>query len=565
MSSEAIANAIPKALLSQVCSTFSDSQHHSSSHRKNVHTLIKLQQQCASQGEEGERHFFLSFLHCLHHVLSVRKNEDLSNKMMRFVCGFLVRLCQQHSNEPSAMRFVENALLYALDNIDAKDKYVRSRLAQIVVAGVSAVEEVGDGVWQLLQVKMVERLYDKEAMVRVHAIHALSRLQSLLVNIKSSDGPVKKSIHELMISVLLKDPSSEVRKAALTQIDILPDTIDFVLTRARDVDPTIRKLFFTRKMREIDIYGLSLEQRDFILKSGLTDRDEMVKKQCVEMIFSVWLPKTSSNLVQFLTSLDVVMNRAVAESALEAFFVAVPDLFSSFPDSYFEHLTVETAFILACWSEHHKRQKTVSVSESLPELSKLAATLLKFHEYLVAVDGDDAAKAEVEFIVSELMTVIGAMMADDTGGDEVGRRQLRACLEDILLNMNISDELFVKACELMRHFVGDLTDHVNTIVSMSADFESVSTMDTAGGSSEEDEQVKIMALLRSVSLISVLLKTSDLSISRFPVLLTVLNTLIIPAVNSRYAVVQAAGLECLGLFAITSLVPYNVHIITLCV
>lgn len=70
---------------------FRDSQHHVTSHRKNVHQLRQLHLEWCRGGEaEREEAFFLLFLQCLNVVLAVRRNEEVVGRMMRFIVGFVV-------------------------------------------------------------------------------------------------------------------------------------------------------------------------------------------------------------------------------------------------------------------------------------------------------------------------------------------------------------------------------------------------------------------------------------------------------------------------------------------
>jgi hypothetical protein len=70
---------------------FTESQHHISSHRKNVHQLRQLHLQWCQGGDaEQEELFFLTFLQCLNVILAVRKNEEVVGRMMRYVVGFVV-------------------------------------------------------------------------------------------------------------------------------------------------------------------------------------------------------------------------------------------------------------------------------------------------------------------------------------------------------------------------------------------------------------------------------------------------------------------------------------------
>lgn len=523
MNSVSIVNAIPSDVFEAVCHAYATAQQHSVNHRKHVHALLTLFKE--QSGAVGEQSFFLANLHCLHHILSIRKNDELSSRLMRFFVGLMVRISTLKTG--ASCRFIENFLLYALESCDAKDKWVRARLCQVVVAGLNGVgDEVSGQVWEAVKSKFKPRLMDKEAMVRVYAVHALARLQALV----DDDG---QSVMDLFMHLLQFDPQAQVRKAVLTQIDVNSQSLPIILTRTRDIDPQIRRTFYAKKMVEIDVLSLSVEERDLVLKAGLSDRDESVQKACVDMIFSHWLPRTSSNLVEFLTCIDVVSNTKVAEDALKAFFAVIPGLFQSFPDSYFDHLTVETVFIFRVYY-------SLNTDLPIPELSTLANVIHRFYQYLVALADDEVAKLECEFIVIELIKVC---MLQDTS-DEVGRRACLGVMQDVVVNLSISEDLFAAAMDLSLRLASSLDDHLAAMVSLSGDFASL-------GQHGSDEHTSILAQFKSVSVVSELLRHLT-TIANYPMLLQLLNELVIPAINSPYALVQSSGLQCLGLFMLNS-------------
>lgn len=182
LSTEALRSHIPKNLFNSVCTLFNDSQHHNTTHRKNIQSLKKLHVESIRTGTE--EHFFCAFLHCLHVLLSLKKGEDAAPRLLRFAVGFIVVLTankQQLTADEGVTRFVENLMMYLLEHVDAKDKTVRARLCQLMVACVNGVDELSDGVWNQFRAKMIERLFDKEASVRVQAAHATARLQVSMI------------------------------------------------------------------------------------------------------------------------------------------------------------------------------------------------------------------------------------------------------------------------------------------------------------------------------------------------------------------------------------------------
>lgn len=123
-----------------VCRLFTESQHNSSSHRQNVHSLRKLLTQCSNDSSMEEQ-FFVSFVHCVMVILGLKKSDEVGTRMIRFVAGFVVYLAEH--GDDTATRLIENLILFCLEHVDAKDKVVRMRLAQLLVACLNAVDELG--------------------------------------------------------------------------------------------------------------------------------------------------------------------------------------------------------------------------------------------------------------------------------------------------------------------------------------------------------------------------------------------------------------------------------------
>lgn len=248
-----------------ICSLFGESQHSSASHRKNVHAFRRLLQQCAGDAAREEQ-LLVSVVHCLTAALAVKRGDEVANRLVRFLAGsvvFIADKCDGGAEE----RFIENLMLFCLEHVDAKDRVVRARLAQLMVACLNAVDELSDSVWGVFRVKMTERLFDKEAAVRVHAVHAMSRLQGLAL---SEEGSL--DVMDIFLDLLQHDPSADVRRAVLTQVDVCPRSLPLILERRRDVDAGIRRHFYAFKMHEVDLKTLTIAQRDDILKTGLADR-----------------------------------------------------------------------------------------------------------------------------------------------------------------------------------------------------------------------------------------------------------------------------------------------------
>ena len=142
MNSAAVAG---EELFESVCSLFGEAQFHVSCHRKNILSLRKLHAKSAESGIDGESLFLQAFSHCLHAVLSLKKNDDTTSRLLRFLVGFIVRSSEQAAAKPNngyVERFVEGLMRHVLEHIDSKEKLVRARLCQVMVACLNSIQEL---------------------------------------------------------------------------------------------------------------------------------------------------------------------------------------------------------------------------------------------------------------------------------------------------------------------------------------------------------------------------------------------------------------------------------------
>ncbi|PJF19834.1 Nuclear condensin complex subunit 3 domain-containing protein [Paramicrosporidium saccamoebae] len=481
---------------------------------------------------------------------------------MRFLVGFLVFSAEKDEvavlgGTSPTTRLIENVMLYALEGVDTKERMVRVRLTQVLVACVNAMDELSDALWSVFRAKMTERLFDKEAAVRVQAVHAMARLQSMTL---CEDSEL--TVQAVFLELMAHDPVAEVRKAVLGQIDVNETTLEAILLRRRDVDSGIRRFFYAKKMGDIDVRTLSMKQRDNVLRTGLIDRDPNVRRACVEMVFGRWIQAAENNLIQLLMSLDVIGHAPVAEYALKAFYETTPEMFTVFPSAYFENLTPETAIALRVYCE----QPGSNAGELLPEMSELAHHAKRIYESILAGDSDDSYRTEAEFMLCELFKVIGVL----DGSDEMGRRVVQGLLVDLLSNLELGDVVFSKALELLSKMSPDLDEFLQTVGQLVADLhelhsvpangledqlqKSLESLTLLGGANAVlPEDVRIMAQLRCLEIVMAAFQLPAVSLSRHPAILSLLNEVIIPAVNSPYAVVQTKGLLCLGIACTMSL------------
>lgn len=141
--------------------------------------------------------------------------------------------------------------------------------------GVNAY--IDDKLSDKITTNMMERLQDRSPKVRAQAILALSRLQEP----RNMDCVVIK----LFIDHLMKDPHPEVRKVILSRMAKTKVTLKVVLKKVRDVHEDVRKQAYIF-ISKVTVKSLSINQREYLLESGLNDPSEKVQ-QVIFFVFSL--------------------------------------------------------------------------------------------------------------------------------------------------------------------------------------------------------------------------------------------------------------------------------------
>lgn len=224
--------------------------------------------------------------------------------------------------------------------------------------------------YNVLRDSLVERLCDKEPLIRSHAVMALSKLVGS--EDPSEIQPGEQTILEVLLDVLCHDPAacvihvlvplydtfilcrpvySEVRRATLLQIPLTLSTISAVLSRTRDTDALTRKLVYSAVLQPKLSHPrqLTIAQREQVVKYGLGDREPSVRVATGKMIASwfdtvlvadneaddgTWVGDDGGVMkafVKFLSLFDVVgPGEAVAVDAMLSIFVTRPDIVDVF-------------------------------------------------------------------------------------------------------------------------------------------------------------------------------------------------------------------------------------------
>ena len=375
--------------------------------------------------------------------------------------------------------------------LTSKEKTVRYRTTQIISYIVNCLDSLDDEYYNLVKISLIKRMKDKEAMVRVQAALGLGRLAGNDVGEESEeddsdDEEAAGLLNKLLLS-LQNDPSADVRKSLLLNLPLTPTTLPYLLERARDLDSATRRALYSRLLPALgDFRHLSLSMREKLLRWGLRDRDEVVRKATARLFRERWIedcagirdaegnrpaelpPPNVDALLELLERIDVVNSGVESGIALEAmreFWDGRPDYREavSFDDPFWDDLSAESVFLVRSLNDFYRQQEDSRyesiIEEKMPEVTKLGFFLQRYINNLIeklrksAEDGEEQAEqdtVEQEFIVEQLLHV--AQTLDYS--DEVGRRKMFSLLRETLAIPELPEEITKLVIEVLRLVCG---------------------------------------------------------------------------------------------------------------
>ena len=153
---------------------FHESQKTAATHRKLVNSLRTVQLSCLEKGQEEA--FNDEFIRCVNRVLPVKKSEPTADRVVKFVGNFIqhvqdksmlptcpgglgvcvltLAVVKEGAEDEDAMdieeteeslaagRFVDMFLRHLLKGIDAKEKFVRLRVCQLIALAMNSLGEI---------------------------------------------------------------------------------------------------------------------------------------------------------------------------------------------------------------------------------------------------------------------------------------------------------------------------------------------------------------------------------------------------------------------------------------
>ena len=377
----------------------------------------------------------------------------------------------------------------------AKEKTVRYRATQLVAHIINSLDAIDDDFYFLLRTALLKRIRDKEAVVRVQAVLGLVRLAGSDEEEddgEESDDDSARGLTAKLIEILQNDPSADVRRSLLLNLPLTPTTLPFLLERARDSDAGARRALYSRLLPALgDFRHLSLSMREKLLRWGLRDRDEHVRKAAADLFRKRWIEdcarppqdaeetdateKTTPSmeaLLELLERIDIVnsgVEEGIGKQAMSEFWGGRQDYQAhiSFEDSFWSELTPESVFIARTWNDF-ALSKTDGrfddlVDGKMPEVTRLAFCLEHYINKLTeslrrnyADDGEDAEETvEGEFIVEQMLHIAKTL----DYSDEIGRRKMYSLMRETLSIAELPEEITQLVIDVLRDVCGnEMTD-----------------------------------------------------------------------------------------------------------
>ena len=443
---------------------------------------------------ENSPNFEAQIKQCIFRLLDVSKSEAAGSRVIKFLTTYLAS--DEASNQISS-----TVLLAILPFLCAKDKTIRYRATQITCQILGVLQAIDDDLYKVIRHELIKRLRDKVPAIRLEAVMALGRLVESEMEEEDeeqdSDEDFAPGLLDKLLDVLQNDTNAEVRRALLVNLPATPKTLPYLLERARDRDGPTRRALYAKLLPKLgDFRHLSLSMREKLLRWGLRDRDEKIRKAAARLFREYWIENCAATeleksieaeegegkgeertekkekvgfyepsitaLLELLERIDTVNNGnedGVAPEAMKEFWAGRSDYLDAmtFGDDFWEYLTPESAFMARtfndyCYSDPNYHEL---IEEKMPEVTRLGFHLQKHINELTTrvqvaneagTDETVALQTEQEFIVEQLLYI--AQSLDYT--DEIGRRKMFSLLRHALSMADLPEECTRLTVEALR-------------------------------------------------------------------------------------------------------------------
>jgi len=398
-------------------------------------------------------------------------------------------------------RLITHIMTALLEFLTAKDKIVRFRATQLVAQIINSVNTIDDDVYYMTRIGFLKRLRDKEPSIRVQAALGLIRLAGDNDNDDgeneedSDEEDTLSGLHDKLIDIMVNDSSAEVRRAVLQNLSVQINGLRKMLERARDTDPTVRRIVYNKILPQIDFRQLSLVEREKLLRWGLRDRDEGVRKAAVSLFCNHWIescaaprdnrapeekkpgetvPPNLDALCEMLERIEITssgVKGGIAHEAMKVFWEFRPDYlkFVTFDHDFWKDLDPFQAFVARSLRDYSSSLDDATMRDMLedkmPEISNFTWVLQRHLNLLIelvdklAAAEDDSPEAneaqedtdDQNFVVQQLLQ----MSLTFDYSDEVGRNQIFNIMRGAIARAQLPDECTKLAIDVLRECCGN--------------------------------------------------------------------------------------------------------------
>ncbi|KAF7354796.1 Chromosome condensation complex protein [Mycena sanguinolenta] len=500
-------DAIPP-IFEKVARIFDQAQTSTANHQKNFVALHKLHSEAACTKKlAGECDFEDIFLGMVARVIPAKKGVATADRVIKFIGGYVKYLNEKAADEreddsdsdatdTTASRFTAKLLKFLLRGFQAKDKFVRYRVVCITGEMISVLGELDVVIYDNLQKALLDRIYDKEVMVRSQVVIALSKLAA-----SDAEEGEPSEVMQVLVDTLSHDLSPEVRRVTLARIPVNSSSLPALLARARDTETTIRKLLYSSVLTQAASQTLTTAQRQLLVLHGLGDREETVRTAATDLLVT-WIDaiaegeETEEDLVSRFTDIDISETQekplTTSEKKQQKLIQTLPNAFA---DAYFDfaHLTPERGFLVRVFVDLCQKDKDRGElkmeSGGIPVVTSCAFRIEQGYNSLIAVNEKDEEKVHEkrakEFILAELLKL--AVNLDYS--DEIGRRKMFSLVRTMLTSHELPLDLVPRCLDVLRKFSPNERDLIRVVVEIIGDLRDPGDEDDGGAADQTQDTI----------------------------------------------------------------------------
>ncbi|KAJ4346878.1 chromosome condensation complex Condensin, subunit G [Didymosphaeria variabile] len=319
------------SIRTEIVQIFNDAQNTTATQRKLQTMLRKVQERCSFEQPESkkkkaqqeeqfdEQDFNNEVVRCVLRILNVKKGIQEGDRVIKFLGMFLKNASEKgkftvdrqifqpdgddvtETPETPTSRLIEqiirtlSGILFPGDGNPVQNKIVHFRATQALAHIVGQLPALDVDLYGLLRVYFKKLSRHKETSVRVQAVLGLSHFVKTDEDEDDEeddedDEDIASNIMEKLLDMMQNDPSAEVRRAILHNIEPNKETMRYVFERARDMDPMVRRIVYRKVLPSLaDFRYMRLVEREKLIRWGLRDRDDLVRKAAARVFAEKWL------------------------------------------------------------------------------------------------------------------------------------------------------------------------------------------------------------------------------------------------------------------------------------